>query len=100
MLASIREYLARRFPVLKDAPVLESRVCQYEMTADGGLIVDRHPSLKDTWVVGGGSGHGFKFAPALGEHVAQLVMGKRAVEPAWALARFKDVVAGQVGERK
>jgi glycine/D-amino acid oxidase-like deaminating enzyme len=97
--ALMRRYLAHRFPALQSAPLVETRVCQYEMSPDGGLIVDRHPSRNNVWLVGGGSGHGFKFSPALGEHVAQLVLGKAKQKPQFALSRFgKD--AGGVGERK
>lgn len=101
--ANVRGYLARRFPELKDAPLAETRVCQYEMSADGHLIIDRHPSASHMWLVGGGSGHGFKLGPALGEMVAQMVLGKAAVRPEFALARFagRDWAAGGVvGERK
>lgn len=101
--AKARAYLAKRFPALKDAPLTESRVCQYEMSADGHLIVDRHPAANNVWLVGGGSGHGFKLGPALGELVAQQVLGQSAASrPEFALARFagKDLSGGGVGERK
>jgi sarcosine oxidase len=70
-----REYLRRRFPDLAGQPVAEGRVCQYELTPDTHFIVDRHPSMAATWVVGGGSGHGFKHAPAVGEYLSALVVG-------------------------
>ncbi len=73
-----RAYLARRFPALADQPVAEGRVCQYELTPDTHFIVDRHPSIADAWVVGGGSGHGFKHGPALGEYLSALVAGDTA----------------------
>lgn len=73
-----RAYLARRFPAMADQPVAEGRVCQYELTPDTHFIVDRHPSLADAWVVGGGSGHGFKHGPALGEYLSALVVGDAA----------------------
>lgn len=75
-LAQAREQLARRFPGLKDAPVAESRVCQYENSADGQLLFDRHPGAANTWFLGGGSGHGFKLGPALGQDVAETVLGE------------------------
>ena len=74
-IAASRDYLRRRFPALADQPVAEGRVCQYELTADQHFIIDRHPTLDGAWVVGGGSGHGFKHAPVVGEYVAALVMG-------------------------
>lgn len=72
-LAKVREYLAKRFPALKDAPVVETRVCQYENTSTGDFLIDRHPEYENVWLVGGGSGHGFKHGPALGEYVARRV---------------------------
>jgi sarcosine oxidase len=69
-LAAAKKYLARRFPALKDAPVLESRVCQYENTSNGDFLIDKHPAFENVWLVGGGSGHGFKHGPSLGEYVA------------------------------
>jgi glycine/D-amino acid oxidase-like deaminating enzyme len=73
-----REYLRRRFPDLADQPVAEGRVCQYELTPDTHFILDRHPSMPAAWVVGGGSGHGFKHGPVVGEYLSALVVGDAA----------------------
>jgi sarcosine oxidase len=73
-----RNYLAKRFPALKDAPMVETRVCQYENTSNGDFLIDRHPDFENTWLVGGGSGHGFKHGPALGEYVAARVAGEKS----------------------
>ena len=88
LLAGVREYLAFRFPALKDAPLVETRVCQYEETPDGHFILDRHPRADNIWLLGGGSGHGFKHGPAVGEMMADLVLGERDPESFWQLARF------------
>jgi len=82
---SARAWLQRRMPALADAPVVESRVCQYENTATGDFLIDRHPHLDNVWIAGGGSGHGFKHAPAVGEYVAALMQGG-AAEPRFGLA--------------
>jgi glycine/D-amino acid oxidase-like deaminating enzyme len=87
-LKAIRDYLAFRFPALRDAPLLEARICPYEDTPDHHFILDRHPQAQNVWIVGGGSGHGFKHGPAVGERVARLVLGEAAPEPLFALARF------------
>ena len=87
-LESARNYLAKRFPSMKDAPLLESRVCQYENSPDGNYIFDKHPEAENTWVIGGGSGHGFKLGPALGEFVADRVIGNKGIDPFFALSRF------------
>jgi sarcosine oxidase len=64
-----RRYLSRRFPDLAEAPVVETRVCQYETTPDSHFVIDRHPDLDNAWLVGGGSGHAFKHGPVIGRHV-------------------------------
>lgn len=81
-----RAFLAERFPALGAAPLVESRVCQYENTSNGDFLIDRHPDLENIWLVGGGSGHGFKHGPAVGEHVRALIEGKARVEPRFSLA--------------
>ena len=78
--------LARRFPSMRDAPLLEARVCQYENTSNGDFLIDRHPAFENIWLVGGGSGHGFKHGPALGEYVARLITQGGAIEPRFSLA--------------
>jgi glycine/D-amino acid oxidase-like deaminating enzyme len=87
-IAKIREYLAYRFPGLKDAPVVETRVCQYENTLDNNFILDRHPLAENVWIVGGGSGHGFKHGPAMGETVAEAILGGVQPDPRFRLERF------------
>jgi glycine/D-amino acid oxidase-like deaminating enzyme len=83
-----RRHLAWRLPGMAGAPLLEARVCQYENTPDGHLLVDRHPEAANVWLLGGGSGHGFKLAPALGEYAADLILGGGDPRPELALARF------------
>jgi sarcosine oxidase len=85
-LAAIRNFLAQRFPALKDAPVVETRVCQYENTSNGDFLIDRHPEFENVWIVGGGSGHGFKHGPAVGEYVAARITEGGAVDPRFTLA--------------
>jgi glycine/D-amino acid oxidase-like deaminating enzyme len=89
----VREYVAFRFPALKEAPLLETRVCQYEQTPDSNFIIDRHPAMENVWLVGGGSGHGFKHGPAVGERVAELILKGHAPEAIWRLDRFQPLKA-------
>lgn len=86
-ISAARAYLRTRFPALADAPLVEGRVCQYEQTRDAHFIVDRHPGAENAWIVGGGSGHGYKHGPAVGEHVADRVLGVAEPEPRFALER-------------
>jgi glycine/D-amino acid oxidase-like deaminating enzyme len=88
-LKDIREYVGFRFPALKDAPLVETRVCQYEQTPDSNFILDRHPQNENVWIVGGGSGHGFKHGPAVGEMMAELILKDRKPDAIFLLARFK-----------
>jgi monomeric sarcosine oxidase len=86
-LAEARQYLARRLPALKDAPVTDARVCQYENTSNGDFLIDLHPEFENAWLVGGGSGHGFKHGPVVGEYVAARIEGsKEGIEPRFSLA--------------
>jgi sarcosine oxidase len=86
-LAAARAYVAERFPALADSPVIDARVCQYENTSNGDFLIDRHPAYENVWIAGGGSGHGFKHGPAVGEYVAARVTGtsEPEVEPRFAL---------------
>jgi sarcosine oxidase len=90
-LAVAKEYLARRFPAMRDAPVLETRACQYENTSSGDFLIDKHPELDNVWLVGGGSGHGFKHGPSLGQYVAARVTQGGAVEARFSLATKQKV---------
>jgi sarcosine oxidase len=89
-LKGVREYLALRFPALKDAPLIETRVCQYEQTPDSHFLIDRHPQHENIWIVGGGSGHGFKHGPAIGELTAELILKEKDSPVTWRLERFGD----------
>ena len=83
----MRAYMAKRFPALQNAPVVETRVCQYENTWNGDFLIDRHPRHANLWFAGGGSGHGFKHGPALGEYLAKQILGEGAApEPRFSLA--------------
>jgi sarcosine oxidase len=75
-LADARTYLARRFPALANAQLNEERVCQYENSSNGDLLIDRHPTASNVLLVGAGSGHGFKHGPEVGRYASALVTGK------------------------
>jgi sarcosine oxidase len=86
-LATARTYIAERFPKLKNAVLTESRVCQYENTSNGDFIIDRHPESDNIFIVGGGSGHGFKHGPAVGAYVHDmLAQSDFKPEPRFALS--------------
>lgn len=89
-----RDYLAHRFPALKDQPIIESRVCQLEMSVDEHFIIDPHPSMENVWIVGGGSGHGYKHGPVIGEYVAQRVMGHDTAPELESVFRLKEETFG------
>ncbi len=87
-IAAMRGFLAHRFPALADAPLIGAEVCQYESSPDAHFIIDRHPAIDHVWIAGGGSGHGFKMGPVVGEIVASLVLGDATPDPRFSLARF------------
>jgi sarcosine oxidase len=88
--AAAQEFAAHRFPALNNAPIIETRVCQYENTSNGDFLIDRHPDFENVWLVGGGSGHGFKHGPSVGDYVASQILkiGQPAEtpEPRFSLA--------------
>lgn len=90
-LDAVRSYMARRFPALRDAPLVSAEVCQYENTSNGDFLIDRHPEIENVWLVGGGSGHGFKHGPAVGEYVARLVAEGGNADPRFALATKETI---------
>ena len=74
----VRAYLRDRFPALEPASLVAARSCRYEITPDTHFIAAEHPAHRDVWLLGGGSGHGFKHGPAMAERVAAAL---RAEEP-------------------
>jgi glycine/D-amino acid oxidase-like deaminating enzyme len=85
-----RNYIHHRFPGLGGLPLVESRVCQYTNTPDGSFILDMHPEASNVWVLGGGSGHGFKHGPALGKLAAGIVSGRQGLPILLSLSRLKS----------
>jgi sarcosine oxidase len=84
-----RRYLRDRFPALAEQPVVETRVCQYESTADAHFLLTRHPDFDNVWLAGGGSGHGFKHGPRIGEYlVARLDGAAEGAQDGPAEVRF------------
>ncbi|KEI69668.1 FAD-dependent oxidoreductase [Endozoicomonas elysicola] len=82
------EFLSHRFPDLDGAPLVESRVCQYENSPDTHLVIDQYPDADNAWVVGGGSGQGFKISPAVGEYVCSRILERVDHEPLFGISRF------------
>ncbi len=95
-IAAAREFIARRFPALAGAPLIAAEVCQYENTSNGDFLIDQHPDYDNLWIAGGGSGHGFKHGPAVGEYLSGLLRGGAAPEPRFSLAGKLSVQNRQV----
>jgi sarcosine oxidase / L-pipecolate oxidase len=90
---NLREFLLSTFPALADAPIVYSRICMYCDTHDGHFWIARDPERQGLVIAAGDCGHGFKFAPVLGEIIADAVEGK----PNPILQKFRwrsDVRAG------
>ncbi|HMF92284.1 MAG TPA: FAD-dependent oxidoreductase [Candidatus Angelobacter sp.] len=81
----MREYVKQHVPALAQAPILETRVCQYENTWNGDFLIDHHPGFDNVWLAGGGSGHGFKHGPALGEYLSARILNSAPEEPRFSL---------------
>lgn len=95
-IAALRAFLAATFPSLHAAPIVYTRRCLYCDTPDGHFLIDRHPQRPGLTVAAGGSGHAFKFAPILGDLIADAVEGR---PNAWA-SRFtwRDPAPDMVGQ--
>lgn len=89
-LAEVRAYIARRFPALAECSLVESRVCQYENSSNGDLLIDRHPDWKNVFLVGAGSGHGFKHGPAVGRYASRLISEGSVTDEARFSLRSKE----------
>ena len=74
--ATARAYLSERFPALSDAPLKGGTVCQYALTTDTNFVIAPRPGKENEWILGGGSGHGFKHGPSLAEYAARVVTGQ------------------------
>jgi glycine/D-amino acid oxidase-like deaminating enzyme len=94
--AAVRRELASRLPGLSQAPLLETRVCQYENSSNGDFIIDRHPDLENVWIAGGGSGHGFKHGPFVADYLLKMMDGRGTAEPRFSLARKGTVQRREV----
>jgi monomeric sarcosine oxidase len=90
-LQEVRAYVRRRLPKLQAPPLLETRVCQYENTSNGDFLIDRHPEIDNAWLVGGGSGHGFKHGPSIGQHVAERILDGVEPEERFSIGRKLQV---------
>jgi monomeric sarcosine oxidase len=95
-LAEIIAFRDRRFPLLRDAPLTEARVCQYENSSNGDFLIDFHPQIKNVLLVGGGSGHGFKHGPEVGRYAAARLFDAVEAEPRFSLATKEDTQDRQV----
>ena len=86
VLADILAFRDRRFPLLRNAPLIGAEVCQYENSSSGDFLIDFHPDMPNVLLVGGGSGHGFKHGPEIGRHAAGRLLGTVPPEPRFSLA--------------
>jgi sarcosine oxidase len=87
----LRVFAEMRFPALATQPWTEFRVCQYENSSNGDFLIDRHPTLEGVYLLGGGSGHGFKHGPEVGRMMAELVIFDRAADARFSLASKETV---------
>ncbi len=80
---------------LADREFDHTRLCWYTDTRSGDFIIDYYPDCRGCFVATGGSGHGFKFLPIIGERIVDCIQGKLKIElrDVW---RFPDRVTGSV----
>jgi glycine/D-amino acid oxidase-like deaminating enzyme len=83
------EYLRFRFAAMNAPQFRHGEICHYENTSRGDLLIDRHPSLSNVWFAGGGSGHGFKHAPAVARYLMNAIRRGKSSQ-----ARFQLLTKG------
>jgi len=99
----VRRYLHQRFPSLSGASLVGARSCRYELTADTYFIAAPHPEHPDVWLLGGGSGHGFKHGPAMAERLTRAVTGGEPLPACFGLGErsrsrsLRTAGSGRVG---
>jgi sarcosine oxidase len=81
----VREFLRRRMPIA-DGELVNAKVCLYTNTPDETFVIDRHPAASGVAFASACSGHGFKFAPVIGEILADLATDGST---AWPIERFR-----------
>jgi sarcosine oxidase len=86
-----RTFMHHRFPILRGMPLSESRVCQYENTPDAHYLIDKLPTASNVWVMGGGSGHGYKMGASVGEMMTKMIGGEAEVNPVFSFKRFENL---------
>jgi monomeric sarcosine oxidase len=87
----VEQFLAAHLPRVEHRPTRHS-VCMYTMTRDAHFVVDRHPEHPQVVFAAGLSGHGFKFAPVLGEALADLAMtGKTSLSIGFLTCRRRGL---------
>lgn len=91
----LRRGLREMVPALGDRPFTKTRICWYTDTPTGDFIVTYHPTIKGLFLATGGSGHGYKFLPVLGDQVVDIVedLPEAKFKEAW---RWRGVVEGRV----
>lgn len=105
---AVRAYLRDRFPALERAELAGAHSCRYELSPDSHFIAARHPDQPAVWLVGGGSGHGFKHGPAMAERLAGAIAGEADLPARFGLGercpgrslRTAGSGAGQLGGRR
>jgi glycine/D-amino acid oxidase-like deaminating enzyme len=94
--ADLHSYIVRQLPALRDATLIQERVCFYDRSPDSDFILDQWDPHARLLVACGFSGHGFKFGPLTGLRLAQYALtGRRPADlGAFSLARFVRRAAG------
>jgi sarcosine oxidase len=93
---AMRSFVRQRMPGLSEAPIVETRVCQYEYAENKNYLLDRHPDFTNVWIAGGGSGHGFKNGPMVGKYVAKLVANQETTDPRFSISATKQLAPAKM----
>jgi sarcosine oxidase/L-pipecolate oxidase len=96
--AACRQALTEMIPSLASRPFTHSKICWYTDTPNGDFLITYHPDYQGLFLATGGSGHGYKFLPVIGDKIADCVEGKCPPEFARKWAWPKEAVEMVVTE--
>jgi sarcosine oxidase/L-pipecolate oxidase len=89
----LRTFTAENLPELLDLPLETARLCWYTDSVDNSFLISQVPKTSNLFVASGGSGHGFKFLPVLGEHIVDVLERKDTAYT--RLFAWREVPAGK-----
>ncbi|KAI1328853.1 FAD dependent oxidoreductase [Xylariaceae sp. FL0255] len=97
-LDAIKEYISVNLPELEKIGISATKLCWYTDSLDNSFVVDFVPGRPGVVICTGGSGHGFKFLPILGQEVVKILEGKGEQTVYGKMWKWRGAASGAVGK--